>query len=43
MFWSHYGPEKNRELVKFSGFEIILDEMDFRAEESHQIVLEKAI
>lgn len=39
MWWSHYGPEKNREIVKNAGFEIILDEIDTGNNESHQIII----
>jgi len=41
MFWSHYGAEKNTELVKNAGFETIVDEIDDTGGEKHQIILAK--
>lgn len=39
MRWSHYGAEKNRELVEAAGFEILSDEIDDSGEERHQVLL----
>lgn len=41
MSWSHYGKEKNRQLVEEAGFEILLDEIDESGEEKHQVILAK--
>lgn len=42
MFWSHYGAEKNKELVQAAGFEIIFSEIDDAGGEKHLVVLAKA-
>lgn len=39
MFWSHYGADKNIELVKNAGFEIVLNEIDGQANEKHQVII----
>lgn len=39
MWWSHYGPEKNREIIKSCGFKILLDEIDTSGGEKHQVIL----
>lgn len=39
MYWSHYGPEKNKEIIERAGFEVILNEIDSTKEEKHQVVL----
>lgn len=39
MYESHYAPEKNTQIVKAAGFEILLDEIDPSANEKHQIIL----
>lgn len=39
MFWSHYGSEKNTELVKNAGFEILIDEINTTGNERHQVLL----
>lgn len=39
MFWSHYGAEKNTELVASAGFKIVLNEIDGQANEKHQIII----
>jgi cyclopropane fatty-acyl-phospholipid synthase-like methyltransferase len=41
MFWSHYGAEKNKELVIKAGFEIILNEIDTAGGEKHQVIVAK--
>jgi cyclopropane fatty-acyl-phospholipid synthase-like methyltransferase len=41
MFWSHFGAEKNTELVKAAGFEIVLNEIDTSGGEKHQIIIAK--
>jgi len=43
MYWSHYGPEKNREIIERAGFEVILDEIDTSNRERHQIILARKI
>ncbi len=39
MSWSHYGAERNRELVERAGFHVLLDEIDRSANEAHQVIL----
>jgi ubiquinone/menaquinone biosynthesis C-methylase UbiE len=39
MFWSHYGREKNLELVKSAGFNILNEEIDTSGNEKHLIIL----
>lgn len=39
MWWSHYGSEKNRDLIENAGFEIILDEIDTSGGEKHQVIV----
>ncbi len=41
MWWSHYGPAKNRKMIENEGFEILLDKIDGSADEKHQIILAK--
>lgn len=41
MFWSHYGSEKNTEIVKNAGFEVVLDKIDTAGNERHQVLLAK--
>lgn len=43
MSWSHFGKEKNRQLVEEAGFEILLDEIDTSGGEKHQVILAKKI
>ncbi|MGA2911097.1 MAG: class I SAM-dependent methyltransferase [Candidatus Levyibacteriota bacterium] len=43
MSWSHFGKEKNRELVEKAGLEILLDEIDKSGGEKHQVILAKKI
>jgi hypothetical protein len=38
-FWSHYGAEKNVELLENAGFEIYLNEIDGSANQKHQIII----
>lgn len=38
MWWSHYGPEKNRRLIEAAGFRIIHDEIE-SGDELHQVIL----
>lgn len=42
MYWSHYGEEKNLELVAEAGFEIIRSEIDHSGGEEHLVILAKA-
>jgi len=39
MFWSHYGREKNLELIKSAGFNIITEEIDTSGGEKHLVIL----
>lgn len=39
MYWSHYGPEQNREIIEEAGFEVIIDEIDTGGEESYHVIL----
>lgn len=38
MYWSHYGREKNIQLVKKAGFEIIYETIDTSGDEKHLII-----
>jgi SAM-dependent methyltransferase len=42
MWWSQWGPEKNRILVTQAGFEIAVDEIDHSGAENHHIILAQA-
>ena len=39
MEWSHYGAEKNIELIKNVGFEVIFSEIDTSGNEKHLVIL----
>jgi cyclopropane fatty-acyl-phospholipid synthase-like methyltransferase len=39
MFWSHYGPRKNAEIIRTAGFEIAAEEIDTSGGERHQVIL----
>jgi len=39
MYWSHFGAETNREMIKRCGFEIMLDEIDASGGEKHQVIM----
>jgi len=39
MYWSHYGPEKNSEIIERAGFEVILDEIDASRIDKHQVII----
>lgn len=43
MYWSHYGPEKNRKIVESCGFKMLLDEIDTSGGEKHQVILAQKI
>ena len=43
MYWSHYGRQKNRQIVENAGFEIVIDEVDTGGGERHQVLLSKKI
>ena len=43
MWWSHFGPIKNRKIVENAGFEILLDEIDSSNKEKHQIIIARKI
>jgi cyclopropane fatty-acyl-phospholipid synthase-like methyltransferase len=38
MWWSHYGPKKNRQIIESSGFDVISDEIDPSDGERHQVI-----
>ena len=42
MYWSHYGADKNKELVQEAGFEIVFSEIDDAGGEKHLVILAKA-
>ena len=39
MFWSHYGREKNLELIREAGFAVLSEEIDSSGDERHLVVL----
>jgi hypothetical protein len=39
MYWSHYGAEKNIELVKNAGFKIVSNEINDFVTEKHQVII----
>ena len=39
MFWSHFGVDKNLEIIENSGFKIVNHEIDFSGNEEHLVVL----
>jgi cyclopropane fatty-acyl-phospholipid synthase-like methyltransferase len=39
MYWSHFGADKNKELVINAGFEILFDEIDTSGNEEHLVIL----
>lgn len=41
MYWSHYGADKNTELVINAGFELVLNQIDDTGGEKHQILIAK--
>lgn len=41
MFWSHYGVDKNKDIIEQAGFNILFDEVDESAGEKHLVVLAK--
>lgn len=41
MFWSHYGAEKNKEMLEKAGFEIVMSTIDTSGGEKHQVILAK--
>lgn len=43
MYWSHYGPDNNTEIIERAGFEVILDEIDTSGGEKHQVILARKI
>lgn len=43
MYWSHYGAEKNKELIKEAGFEILFSEVDDAGGEKHLVILAKGM
>lgn len=43
MFWSHFGPEKNKQIIENAGFKVILDEIDTGGDEKHQIIMARKL
>jgi cyclopropane fatty-acyl-phospholipid synthase-like methyltransferase len=43
MFWSHYGPARNRAIFEAAGFAIELDEIDTSGGEQHQVLIGRAL
>lgn len=43
MYWSHYGADKNKEIIQRTGFEIVLNEIDKQENENHQVVIARKI
>lgn len=43
MWSSHFGIEKNRELLIQAGFKIVLDKIDDSGQERHQVILAKKV
>ncbi len=43
MYWSHYGAQKNQELIKNAGFEIIFSEVDYAGGEKHLVLLAQSV
>lgn len=39
MWWSHYGADKNKEIVKNASFKILLDEIDTSGDERHLFII----
>ena len=43
MYFSHYGPEKNRAIIEKAGFKLLLDEIDTSGGERHQVILARKL
>lgn len=43
MWWSHFGPEKNKEILKKAGFKLLFNEIDISGGEKHQVILAQKI
>ena len=43
MWWSHYGAEKNKEIIKNAGFDILFAEVDTSGDEKHLVILAKKV
>ena len=43
MEWSHYDADKNKEIIKQTGFQIIFNEIDTTGGEKHLVVIAKSI
>ena len=43
MYFSHYGPEKNRTIIEKAGFRVLLDEIDTSGGERHQVILARKL
>ncbi|MGH2806782.1 MAG: class I SAM-dependent methyltransferase [Actinomycetota bacterium] len=43
MYWSHFAPEANRNLIETSGFAIELDEIDSHDNEEHQVIVARRL
>jgi len=43
MHWSHYGKDKNSQMVREAGFELLVDEIDDSGGEEHQVIMARKI
>jgi len=43
MYFSHYGPDRNKTIIERAGFEVLLDEIDTSGGERHQVVLARKL
>lgn len=43
MWWSHYGRDKNIQIIKDAGFEILLNKIDTSGNEKHLVILARKI
>ncbi len=43
MTWSHFGKEKNRQIVEAQSFKVLTDEIDENGNEKHQVIIAKKI
>jgi len=43
MYFSHYAPEKNRDIIEKCGFELMTDEIETNLGDKHQVILARKI
>jgi len=43
MYWSHFGPTRNLQLVEEAGFAVVSEEIQDRGRESHQVILARRL